>query len=372
MFRPRLSPATVATWLLPLVLLACGHEERVDPRTHAPLVRAVVVNGAGTGARTFTGTVAARVQSDLGFRVSGKVIERLVDTGQMVKRGQLLMRIDPVDLKLAASAQQEAVAAARARAHQTAEDEARYRDLRGTGAISASAYDQIKAGADMANAQLKSAEAQADVAHNMSLYTELVADGDGVVMETLAEPGQVVGAGQPVVRLAHSGQREAVIQLPETLRPAVGSSGRARLFGKEGVVVPAKLRQLSGVADRLTRTFEARYVLGGELANAPLGTTVSIQIGEERSSAIAGVQVPIGSVFDGGKGPGVWVITGEGTQVSWRQVSVQSMDDQTAYVIGQVKQGDRIVALGAHLLHEGEQVRLADQSVNSAAQGVHP
>ncbi|NEK92093.1 MAG: HlyD family efflux transporter periplasmic adaptor subunit, partial [Xanthomonas euvesicatoria] len=97
--------------------------------------------------------------------------------------------------------------------------EARYRDLRGTGAISASAYDQIKAAADAARAQLSAAQAQAEVARNANRYTDLLADADGVVMETLVEPGQVVAAGQPVVRLAHAGRREAVIQLPETLRP---------------------------------------------------------------------------------------------------------------------------------------------------------
>jgi RND family efflux transporter MFP subunit len=245
---------------LPLALAACAEKAAIDPRTEAPLVRVATVEDAPASTRSFTGVVAARVQSDLGFRVAGKVLQRLVDAGQSVKRGQALMRIDPADLKLAAQAQQEAVTAARARAHQTAEDEARYRDLRGTGAISASAYDQAKAAADAARAQLSAAEAQAVVARNASGYAELLADGDGVVMETLAEPGQVVNAGQTVVRLAHAGQREALVQLPETLRPAVGSLARATLFGKE-TGAPARLRQLSVAADRLTRTFEARYVL---------------------------------------------------------------------------------------------------------------
>ena len=357
---------------LSFALVACGAKAPADPRTEAPLVRVAVVQGASPESRSFTGTVAARVQSDLGFRVSGKVLERLVDAGQTVKRGQPLMRIDPADLKLAAHAQQEAAAAVRARAQQTADDEARYRDLRGTGAISASAYDQIKAAADAAKAQLSAAEAQADVARNASRYTELVADGDGVVMETLAEPGQVVNAGQAVVRLAHAGRREAVIQLPETLRPAVGSAAQATLFGKEGLIVPAKLRQLSEAADRLTRTFEARYVLGGEQANAPLGTTVTIQILDGHSSVQDGLQVPIGALFDAGKGPGVWVISGEPAKVSWRPVAVQRLDDDGARIAGQIKQGDRLVALGVHLLREGEQVRVAGQAVAAATEGVRP
>jgi RND family efflux transporter MFP subunit len=354
---------------LTLALAACGDKKPSDPRSETPLVRAATVRDAAPASRSFTGVVAARVQSDLGFRVSGKVLERLVDAGQSVKRGQTLMRMDPVDLKLAAHAQQEAVAAARARAQQTAEEEARYRDLRGTGAISASAYDQVKAAADAAKAQLNTAEAQAEVARNASRYSELVADADGVVMETLAEPGQVVSAGQAVLRLARAGRREAIIQLPETLRPALGSSATASLFGREGAAVPAKLRQLSDAADRLTRTFEARYVLEGELANAPLGTTVTIHIPETDVPAAAqgGLSVPIASLFDAGKGPGVWVIQGEPAKVSWRPVTVQRLDGDSARIAGAFKQGERIVALGTHLLREGEQVRVAGEAAVAAA-----
>ncbi|WP_354601249.1 efflux RND transporter periplasmic adaptor subunit [Uliginosibacterium flavum] len=357
---------------MPLALIACGEKAPADPRSGLPLVRAAVVEEADSASRSFTGTVAARVQSDLGFRVSGKVLERLVDAGQSVKRGQPLMRIDPIDLKLAAHAQLEAVAAARARAQQTAEEEARYRDLRGTGAISESSYDQVKAAADAARAQLSAAEAQADVARNASRYTELLADGNGVVMETLAEPGQVVSAGQVVLRLAHAGRREAVIQLPETLRPLIGSAAQATLFGKEGTVVPAKLRQLSNSADRLTRTFEARYVLEGELSNAPLGSTVVLEITEGATSVHGGLHVPIGALFDPGKGPGVWVIQGEPAKVSWRPVAVQRVDDASAYVAGRLKQGERIVALGAHLLREGEQVRITGLAAAAATQGARP
>ncbi|HEY1147425.1 MAG TPA: efflux RND transporter periplasmic adaptor subunit [Pseudoduganella sp.] len=355
--------------VLPFALAACGEKAPSDPRTAAPLVRVAGVESDVAAARAFTGTIAARVQSDLGFRVAGKVLERLVDTGQAVKRGQALMRIDPADLKLAVNAQQETVTAARARARQTADDEVRYRGLRGTGAISASAYDQVKAAADAAKAQLSAAESQAEVARNASRYSELVADADGVVVETLAEPGQVVSAGQVVVRVAHAGRREAVIQLPETLRPAVGSPAQARLFGKDKLAVPARLRQLSDAADRLTRTYEARYVLEGELANAPLGATVTIQVPLANSQAAGGLRVPIGSLFDAGKGPGVWVLAGEPAKVSWRPVVVQRMDDESARVAGSLKPGDRIIALGAHLLHEGDQVRVASQHAAEAVVG---
>jgi RND family efflux transporter MFP subunit len=344
--------------LLPLVLAACNDasSSSTDPRMQPPLVRIETVEISGESERSFTGIIAARVQSDLGFRVPGKVLARFVDAGQTVKRGQPLMRIDPTDLRLAMRAHEEAVAAAKARARETADDEARHRGLVAAGAVSRSAYDKAKAAAEAARAELNAAEARADVARNETGYAVLFADADGVVVETLAEPGQVVGAGQVVVRVAHAGRREAVIELPETLRPAIGSTGRATLYGS-ALTGPAKLRQLSDAANRQTRTFEARYVLEGRLADAPLGSTISIQISAGRSAPA--LQVPIGAIFDPGKGPGVWLVEGETPRVTWRAVQIAGLGGEAASVVGNLEAGDRVVALGAHLLHEGEHVRLA-------------
>lgn len=363
----RLRPSPIAACLLPLVLSACGESSSVaDPRTQPPLVRSAAVQASTDVARSFTGVVAARVQGDLGFRVSGKVLERLVDTGQAVKRGEPLMRLDPIDLGLQARAQQAEVIAASARAKQTADDEARYRKLVSVGAISASAYDQFRAAAETAKAQLNAAQAQADVARNASGYALLVADADGVVVETLAEPGQVVSPGQPVVRLARAGQREAIVHLPETLRPAAGSTAQASLYGVNSAAVTAKLRLLSDSADRTTRTFEARYVLEGPLANAPIGATVTLSIAE-RATQTQALQVPIAAVYDPGKGPGVWLITGTPTTVTWRAVEVLGLSDDSARIVGDLTAGEQVVALGAHLLRDGEEVRLPQQSAASVA-----
>jgi RND family efflux transporter MFP subunit len=352
--------------LLPFVLAACSDAtSSADPRTQTPLVRVATVDTSTRAERAFTGIVAARVQSDLGFRVPGKVLERLVDTGQTVKRGQPLMRIDPTDLRLATRAQEEAVAAAKARARQTSADEARHRDLVSAGAVSASAYDKVKAAAESARAELNAAEAQADVARNETGYAVLLADADGVVVETLAEAGQVVTAGQVVVRVAHAGRREAVIELPETLRPAIGSIGQAKLYGSR-VTGPAKLRQLSDAANRQTRTFEARYVLEGSLADTPLGSTISIQISDGRGSTPA-LQVPLGAIFDPGKGPGVWLVQGESLQVAWRAVQISGLSDEAALVVGDFNPGDRIIALGANQLHEGDHVRLVENEAGQNA-----
>jgi len=347
--------------LLPFVLAACTEAtSSTDPRTQPPLVRIETVKISAPSGRSFTGVVAARVQSDLGFRVAGKVVERLVDTGQTVRRGQALMRIDPKDLRLALQAHEEAVAAAKARARQTALEESRYGKLIGAGAISASAYEQVKAAAESARADLNAAQAQADVARNNTGYAILAADADGVVVETLAEPGQVVATGQVVVRIAHAGAREAVIDLPEALRPAIGSPGRATLYGR-ALAGSAQLRQLSDAANRQTRTFEARYTLTGPLSDAPLGSTISIQISDgQRDPAL---QVPIGAISDSGKGPGVWLVEGETPRVTWRAVQIARLSDEAASVVGNLKVGDPVVALGAHLLHEGDHVRPRGQVI---------
>lgn len=358
MFRRQL--VSTAIFLLPFALTACSDTHTSDPRTEVPRVRVEAVQSASPASRSFTGVVAAQIQSDLGFRVTGKVLERLVDTGQTVKRGQPLMRLDAIDLGLQAQAQQEAVVAARARAKHTANDEARYRDLVAEGAVSASAYDQIKAAADSSRAQLKAAEAQSNAAKNASSYAVLVADNDGVIVETLAEPGQFVSPGQPVIRLARAGQREAIVHLPETLRPAVGSYADARLYGNPQVSMPAKLRLLSDAADSMTRTYEARYVLDTVLAHAPLGATVTINIPDSMASTPA-LNVPIGALFDPGTGPGVWVIEGTPARAVWRSVQVLGLADDIAQVIGNIDAHDQVISLGVHLISEGEIVRPVGQ-----------
>jgi len=344
---------------LALTLPSCS-KAPADPRTGAQLVRVATVGISNASSREFTGIVSARVQSDLGFRVPGKIVARLVDTGQLVRRGQPLMRIDRTDLALATVAQAGSVAAARAKALQTAADEKRYRDLVSAGAVSASAYDQAKAAADAAQAQLDAAQAQAGVARNEAGYSVLLADADGVVMETFAEPGQVVTAGQTVVRLAHAGPREATISLPETIRPAIGSMGSAAIF-RSGVSGTARLRQLSNAADPQTRTFDARYVLEGAAANAPLGATVTIGLTDAKAASV--MEVPLSSIFDAGHGPGVWIVIGSPVQVAWRPVRLAALGDETATITEGLRPGERFVALGAHLLHQGQIVRIAPDQV---------
>lgn len=347
--------ATVMAVLL-LSLGGCDQPE-ADPRTVDTLVRIVSVEPASPKDSTFTGTVAARVQSDLGFRISGKIVERLVDTGQVIHAGTPLYRIDATDYEHAITAQLGNVAAAKARLIQAAADEKRYRRLLPSGAVSASEYDATKAAADSARALLDAAEAQLKVAQDESRYSTLVADADGTVVEALAEPGQVVSAGQVVARIAHIGPREASISLPETVRPAIGSTAQASLYG-EDARWPAHLRQLSDAADPLTRTYEARFVLEGDAATAPLGATVTILLPNDH--AADRTAVPLGALSDEGKQAGVWVFDEKTSTVAFRTVRIDQVGAETAILSSGVSVGERIVALGAHLLHDGQRVRISD------------
>jgi RND family efflux transporter MFP subunit len=342
-----------------LSFAACESARESDPRTNLQFVQVATVQSAGPTERAFTGVVTARVQSNLGFRVPGKVIQRLVNTGDFVRRGQALMQIDRNDLALAIAAKNAAVASAKARAIQTAADEERYRTLLEAEVATRQSYDQVKAAADTARAELRQAKAEAQVADNEGGYSVLTADADGIVTDTMAEPGQVVAAGQTVVKLAHDGPREAAVYLPETIRPALGSIVRATVYGGTASV-PARLRQLSDAADPETRTFEARYVLEGVDAKAPLGATVTIELpaGTQTSDPS---KVPIASIIDRGNGPGVWALNMKTSTVSFRPVKVLRLGDEDAVLADGVKPGEEVVALGAHLLSDGQHVRLADQ-----------
>src|SRR2546426_3120908 len=336
-----------------------------DPRLQPPQVEIFKTEAAGSISRTFTGIVEARVQSDLGFRVGGKILERSVNMGQRVQKGQVLMRLDDVDLKLAFAAQQANVEAARAKYIQANADQGRYAALVKSGAVSRQEYDQARAARDSAKGQLEAAEAQARVSNNSSEYAVLLADADGVIVRTLSEPGQVVAAGQTVIQLAHDGPREALINLPEGVRPDLGTMASARLYGRDQMY-QTRLRELSDAADPASRTFAARYVLEGEAASAPLGSTVTIGLLTKQTSGSQCVQLPVGAIHDRGNGPGVWIVDDK-SEVKFRSVTIASIGKEEVVVSGGVQAGEKVVALGAHLLHEGQIVNLPNEEKKEKA-----
>jgi RND family efflux transporter MFP subunit len=355
-----------AGWLaVALVAGGCSKPALKDPRLQSPRVEVFKAQAVRSNTRTFTGIVEARVQSDLGFRVGGKILERSVDVGQRVQKGQVLARIDSVDLKLSFAAQQANVEAARAKYTQAKADEARYAALVQSGAVSRQEYDQARAAFDSAKAQVEAAEAQARVSNNSSEYAVLLADADGVIVRTSSEPGKVVAAGQTVIQLDHDGPREALVNLPEGVRPELGTTATARLYGRDQIY-QARLRQLSDAADPASRTFEARYVLEGEAAAAPLGSTVTIELLTEQTSGNHSVLVPVGAVYDRGSGPGVWIVDDK-SEVKFRGIQIASIGQEEVVVSRGVDVGEKVVALGAHFLHEGQVVNLANEERISRA-----
>jgi RND family efflux transporter MFP subunit len=339
-----------AAFLLILPLLAACSE--APPPPAAPkLVRTLKVGAGDTaiggGLRSYSGEVRPRVETTLGFRVAGKLVERRVDVGAAVTAGQVLARLDAADAALQATQAeaQRALAAA---------DLARSRDLRAKNFISAAALDARET-------TFKAAEAQAALARNQAAYTTLVTDRAGVVSQVLAEPGQVVSAGQAVFRLAPDGEREIAIAFPEgEVRGfKLGQAAQVSFWaGPDAAAKPlaGRLREISPVADPVTRTYAARVSLkDGD--SPPLGMSATVRF----PSAVAGTTnlvVPLTAIFQQGNQPAVWIVGADNT-VKLQPVSVSAYTDSGAVVTGGLAGGEQIVAAGVNLLTAGEKVRVA-------------
>ncbi|WP_300626847.1 efflux RND transporter periplasmic adaptor subunit [Pseudomonas sp.] len=344
----------------PLALLMClsGCNSQADNAAQVSPPRpvlAVKVEAGGTQQSAYTGVVAARTESNLGFRVSGKVIERKVDPGQHVSRGDTLLVLDIGDFELALRSAKNRVTAAQAQLRQRRDDENRYQRLASTGAVSRQIFDQSATNLRVAEAELAAAQSDASQIENRRTYSVLKADGDGIITDVLADRGQVVAEGQIVARLAHDGAREAIVNLPEQQRARAAQNALAFPFGAPDQAVTATLRELSASADPTTRTYRARYVLHGAVERFALGSTITVRL--QGDGQAQQTRVPIGALQDAGHGTGVWLI-GDDNTLSFAPVKVASLGQEEALLDSGVTPGQTIVALGAHLLHSGDRVRL--------------
>ena len=269
-------PLRILTLLVMLVVLS-GCNSEADSAADMPLPRPALVakvEAVRTPPSTYTGVVAARTESDLGFRVSGKVIERKVDPGQHVSRGDTLLVLDIGDVELAKNR----VNAAQAQLRQRRDDENRYQRLASTGAVSRQVFDQSANNLRVAEAELASAQSDASQSENHRTYSVLKADGDGIITDVRVDRGQVVAEGQIVARLAHDGAREAIVNLPENQRDHASQKALAFPSGAPEQAVTATLRELSASADPATRTYRARYVLHGAVTRFALGSTITVRL----------------------------------------------------------------------------------------------
>ena len=335
--------------LLPLLLAACS--EPPPPAAAPKLVRTLIVGASSATAdgvdRSYSGEVRARIETTLGFRIAGKIVERRVDAGAAVKAGQVLARLDPTDAGLqAAQAEAQRVLAAA--------ELTRYRDLKARNYISASALDARETA-------FKAAEAQAALAKNQATYTTLVADRAGVIGQVLAEPGQVVSVGQAVFRLAPDGEREIAIALPEGEVGGfkLGQVAEVSFWATESAgqkPLTGRLREISPVADPVTRTYAARVSLKDADPLLPLGMSATVRFPSATPGATR-LLVPLTAIFQQGNQPAVWRVGADST-VTLQAVSVAEFTDRGAVVVGGLTGGEQIVAAGVNLLTAGEKVRI--------------
>ena len=347
---------------LPLVLLmsvvflsACGKQEPAE----AP-VRSVKVLTVGQSDMEmefeFSGEVRARVETALGFRVNGKLLQRPAEIGQRVKAGQLLAELDPMDYKLAAVASSAQLASAQTNRDLAAADLKRYQGLFDQGFISSAELERRESAYKAAQAQWQQAQAQNSVQGNQSSYTRLLADGAGVVTSVDANVGQVVSAGQPVVRLAIDGPRDVWFSVAEDKLKyfATGDSLQVRLWNDDSVL-NAKIRDVSASADPITRTFLVKAALA-DGAQGVLGATVNVSLPRSKLVTSKIVKLPTSALrFEGGKTQ-VWVLDSTNMTVQPRVIEVTTADGNDAVVNSGLNNGDQVVVSGVHVLTPGQKV----------------
>lgn len=357
--RMRFSPACSlgALALVSVLLGACS--KPVEKTEEVRPVRAMTLAAVNASSvAEYPGEVRARYESRLGFRVGGKIVARLVDVGAMVKRGQVLMRLDPQDLRLAQTQADAALQASESNLSLAKAEYARYKDLREKNFVSQAVLDAKETAYRAAKANYEQAAAALRTQRNQTGYGNLEADADGVVTGIDAEAGQVVAAGTPVIRVAQVGEKEVVISVPEDrvddLRKMENVT--VRTWANPTQALPGKLRELSPVADPVTRTYTAKIALPNAPEDVRLGMTAYVTFHE--ATGKQAVRVPLSALVKDGKGTGVWVVENGKVRLAPVQIAAPSGNDML--ISDGVAPGQTIVTAGVHLLKPGQKVTVLD------------
>ena len=306
---------------------------------------------------TMAGTVVPRIEATLGFRVAGKIVERLVDVGATVKAGQPIARLDPADYRLAVDNARAALVSAEADWQRAKADHERYLALRNTAAFTVQTLELRQSTAATAQARVEQAKSQLATAENNLAYTELQADAAGVVTAVTAEVGQVMGQGQGVVKVARTEELEILVGVPENRLAAVRQAPGAsfELWSDKGRKYAARLRELSPSADSMTRTYPARFTVVEKPDFIGLGMTATLAF--ERSDLESAANVPLSAIFQRGTQPAVWVVDRTTGTVALRDVVIARWRDDTAAILSGVREGELIATAGVHKLEPGQRVR---------------
>lgn len=344
---------------LALALALAGCSKPVEKVEEVRPVRAIKLTPAATEkVAEFSGEIRARYESRLGFRVGGKIVQRKVDVGAVVKKGDVLMRLDPQDLQLAQSQANAALSAADSNLSLAKAELARYKELRDKNFVSQAVLDSKETAYRSALATRDQAAAALRTQRNQTGYGNLVADVDGVVTGIDAETGQVVAAGTPVVRVAQMGEKEIVISIPEdqvdALRKVTDVSVRTWANPKE--VLLGKLRELSPVADSATRTYTARISIPDAPADMRLGMSAYVTF--SASTATPMLKVPLTALVQNQGGTAVWVVENGAVRLVPVQLAAPSGNDML--VASGISPGQTVVTAGVNLLKPGQKVTVLD------------
>lgn len=347
-----------------LTLVACSRQEQKTEDIRPVRVIQLVSSDVDVNAE-FSGEVRARIESKLGFRVGGKIVGRKVDVGTLVKKGQLLMQLDPQDLRLSQAQAQANLRAAETNRDLAKAELARYQELRSKSFVSQTVLDSKESTYKAAQANVDAAQAAYRGQSNQTAYAALVSDVDGVVTAVDAEVGQVVAAGTPVVQVAKAGEKEIVIGIPEDKVEALRRvpDVQVRLWADPKHTVPGKIREISPVADASTRTYTVKVTIPDTLAEARLGMTAVVQFASR--SAAPQIKVPLTALFYEKSASSVWLV--ENGAVRLVPVTIGGVAGNDIVLASGVKPGQTVVTAGVNLLKPGQKVNILGNDLPTAA-----
>jgi len=343
---------------LGLFVLLSACDEPVKPTPPIRPVRAITAEPLDIGdALSQTGEIQARYETDLGFRIGGQILARPVDVGSVIKTGDLLARLDAQTAKNQMQSAQAALAAAEAELTRARAEESRQSALLKDGFTTKQRYDTAIRDLQTAEAQRDSAQAKLTLARENLGYTELHSEVDGIVTATYAQAGQVVAAGQRVVRVAETGEREAVFNVPEVAFRLVPHDPQVEvaLVIDPTIKVVGRVRYVAPQADPTTRTYDVRVSLPNAPLEMRLGATVKGRV-ELPTQNVVGL--PGSALFEQDGKPAVWIVDRTSGTVHLRPVTVLRFDADRVLLSSGLDKGDIVVTAGAHLLRSNEQVRL--------------
>ena len=339
-----------------ITLGGCNEKAAEKAAPGRPVLVATVHYEAETPERSFVGTIKPRIETDMGFRVPGKVAKRLVEVGQTVDVGQPLAILDEVDLKLQAEQSEAEFRAATGVLAQATASEQRAKDLRAKGWTTDAQMDQSRAAADEARARFNRAERSVELTKNSLSYATLVADTRGVVTATLIDGGQVVASGQTAVRVARVAEKEAVVAIPETLvGRAKDGSASVTLWSEANKKYTAKLREIAPAADPATRTYLAKFSLPEAGDSVSLGMTATLTLSDRATERVA--KLPLSALYSQGGNPSLYIVDDAG-DVTLKAVTVKSYGSNSVIITGGVPEGAMVVALGVQKLDPAQKVRV--------------